>query len=254
MSREKFRHIISLGQSCQTIYQINRHYKINYSNFFDKKRTTIELLTDLLNNDFKDIILPENLSVTADREHVWDKKYNFFIKHDFRNEKGIIEDDFMNRFPVVKSKFDYLIGKFRQILDSNETCLFIYSRNRFIFRKYDDTREALELEKALKNRAPRLKPKILFIDTFTDPVSGKFGDFSQALPYNFELEKNDHFFQNSRQPVQLERWKGSDLAWDHILNNYRRSPGKPNWMDEYYKFFTRHFSIQKTRVLKVINA
>jgi hypothetical protein len=252
MKTERHRHIISLGQSCQTIYQINRHYKINYTNFFDYKRTTIEVLTDLLNNDFKDIILPENLSVTQDREHVRDNKYNFFIKHDFRNEQGVIPDNYLDLYPGVKSKFDHLIGKFRKILDSHETCLFIYARNRFIYNKYSGIREALELEKALKRNAPRLIPKILYIDTFENPSSGKFGDFSEAIPYNYELEENDNFFQKIRKPVQQDRWKGSDLAWDQILKNYNRNPGKFEWLEGYYNFFARHIRYHKTRILTKI--
>jgi hypothetical protein len=90
MAEQRFKHIISLGQSCQTIYQIKRQYKIKDTNLFDNKRTSIELLTALLNNDFKDLILPSNLSISDDREYIIDNKYNFWLRHEFRNEQGII--------------------------------------------------------------------------------------------------------------------------------------------------------------------
>jgi hypothetical protein len=250
MTVESFRHIISLGQSCQTIYQINRYYKISHTNFFDNKRTTIELLTNLLNNDFNDLILPANLSISEDREYIWDEKYNFWLKHDFRNQQGMITDNFRDLHPVVKSKFDHLIGKFRKILDSNDTCLFIYFRNRVLFKKYEGVREALELEKAIRNRAPGLSPRILFIDAFEDPVASCFGDFSEAIPYNYDLEEKDSFFQNSRNPFPLERWKGSDLAWDHILKNYRRSSGKLEWLEGYYNLIAKHIRWHKAKMIR----
>lgn len=252
MASERFKHIISLGQFCQTAYQINRYLEINYTNFFDYKRTSIECLIDLFNNDFHDVLLPGNLSITPDRQYIRDEKYNLMMFHDFRNEQGIITDNFMDLYPTVKSKFDHLIDKFRKVLDSHDACLFIYTRNRFKCQKHGDIEAALELEKALKNRAPGLIPKILYIDTFSNLKPGEFGNFSEALAYSYKLEETDSFYQKSRKHVELERWKGSDLAWNHIFDSYLRSPGKFDLLERNYNNLVNNIRYYEVLALRKI--
>lgn len=222
-ARQKFKHVISLGQYCGTAYQTRRYFNIHETHFFDYHRTSIGCLGDLINTDFQDVLLPGNLSMTPDRQYIKDEKYNLFIYHDFRNAQGIIEDNYIDLYPVFKSKSDYLIGKFRKVLDSNDTCLFVCARNRFRGQNYEDTAVAIELEKAFQNRAPGLIPKILYIDTFSNLSEGVFGNFSEVVQLDFDLEEKDSIYQNCRKNVLSERWKGSDLAWDKILKPYRYS-------------------------------
>jgi hypothetical protein len=46
----------------------------------------------------------------------------------------------------------------------------------------------------------------------------------------------------------LERWKGSDQAWDHILKQYKWSPGMLEWLKGYYKLSVKHIGYQMARI------
>lgn len=228
--KQQFDHVISLGQQCQGAYQIRRYFGLQQTHFFDYKRTSIECLRDIFDQDFKDITLPENLSFSREQNNITDTRYNLILSHDFFNEKGLVPEDYMSMYPNVRSKFDHLIGKIKSVLDSHSSCLFVYTFHRFKCKRYNDLNAALELETALKKRSPRLRFKILYVDNFTCLKSGKIGKYSEAVEYSYKIESQDKVYQEQRKDVAIERWKGSDLAWDRIFRQYTIQPENVGWL------------------------
>jgi len=146
----KFDIAISIGRNCQSRYQISRTLYIrkhgtdsgfflgnnrNTSNdfgthFFDWSVTPVDGLIKILDSDFKGVFRIENLDVTNrnnGKAQVIDRLTGLKYLHDFPyGKQGTINSEELPfYYPRVKEKYDYLVGKTKRLLASNNNILFV---------------------------------------------------------------------------------------------------------------------------------
>ena len=128
---------ISLGDNCESGLQFRR---IGYedSSFFRFTRYfSFSTLVKIINNDFKDIYLKNNLIPTTDNM-VKDRFYNIIFhsrlkSHINKQNQRVFNSnyDFDEIYNVELSKIYYLADKFRQIASSKKRCLYFLKSDYF---------------------------------------------------------------------------------------------------------------------------
>jgi hypothetical protein len=157
--------IISLGYRCQPAMQLRFHH-LRFEAFpFDWLITPFESLYALLKNDFTDFLMPENLELRTnffyqddgglythkDYAHVWDKKYNVLIRHDFP-----LDETWPTYISPVQEKYARRIARFYQTIFSGNHIYFV--------RQNISQQETIMLANLLKKKFPALPFTLLAID------------------------------------------------------------------------------------------
>ncbi|MBN1363684.1 MAG: hypothetical protein JW976_02655 [Syntrophaceae bacterium] len=126
----EFDRIISLGCNCELTLNIRAYFGIEYAYPFDWWITPFQALWKLLENRFHDLFNINNLEVSPDLLTVRDKYYNLLYHHDFKrtDDDKIIADDIVQQLPLVKQKYEMLIGRFFND-PQNKKVLFIRNRD-----------------------------------------------------------------------------------------------------------------------------
>jgi hypothetical protein len=220
--KEQFDHIISLGESCQVAHQIRRYFHIQGAHFFDWIYVTLPSLIKLIENEFEDVCLRENLGPSNSKRLVRDSKYNICYFHEFKPENGQLLPNYLDHYAEAKEKYDYLIKKFLLVLNSSERCLFIQRRAQWIdLGNYSDPGLAAEFEKILEQKAPKLDFKILYIDLFKSDKLENCSSRSISIHMNQRIWARDHQYYKMLKENPTLKWMGSRAAWDAVLKKYK---------------------------------
>lgn len=242
--------VISLGFNCNTRYQISRIlYKRQFQEsdgffvgvrerngvefrdfgafFFDWLITSFDSLFYILESDFSDVFLRENLEIieTHDWPALKDRKtgveYLHFLpweEHDTLNE-CVLNERYFNE----KLKVDYLINKTRNLLDGKYKVLFVYfglassssiiKLLKILDGRVDDyhvlylafTDNTIKFEK-LRSYCTYVKVMLLKL------ISNRFFNFLSVNLAKLTIK-----------PVSYTGYPGDERVWDNAFKNIRIS-------------------------------
>lgn len=197
--------IISLGYRCQPAMQL-RFNNLRFLAYpFDWLITPFESMYELINNDFQDFMLKENLVyrrnflysddngafVSKIYTHIWEKKYNVIFRHDFP-----LNAKFMEKYSEVLEKYSRRIQRFLGELNSNKHIYFI--------RQSITKKEATKLVNLLTTKFSGLKFTLVAIDSSEEIKS----------PWNIEHVKN--YYMPIPTPYLRD---GNNLLWTNLFKN-----------------------------------
>lgn len=175
---------ISLGIRCLAAAQLKNHGLRLASYPFDWLDTDFDSLCNLLQNDFVDFLAKENLqlghslgfllangSVTVlPIPHILDTKYHIAMRHDFD-----FNPNFLEKYDLIKQKYDRRIKRFYDTLNSGQHIYFI--RHLLTYQ------QALVLTEILNNKFPNLDYTLIAID-YSEEIK---------TPWNIPHVKNFYF-------------------------------------------------------------
>lgn len=192
---------VSLGADCQTAAQLSVFAGTQPPQFFDKIAVPIRSVIQLIENNFADLMLSENLHPIYSGETlacVVDTLHRIDFGHDFN---AFDTDEIM----AVRKRYQLCVRWFAELLQPD-------ARPVYFVRRWhprdgsDDELNALRLYEVL--RAKRADVRLLYLhkdQTRQDVVVG--GYRSTFL----------HFPENCH-------WKGNTPAWQDILRNFACRP------------------------------
>lgn len=132
-----FDQYISLGDNCEAGFQF---WRINYneSGIFRFVVIDSDKLIALIENDFKNLFVKENLKPASVDHMVRDTKTHvafhsmLYSKVDTESGKRCFRDDydFDDVYNSEKNKVDYLVKKWRQLVASQEKVLYFIKKNQ----------------------------------------------------------------------------------------------------------------------------
>jgi len=214
---------ISLGYGCEVKYQLSRALfyrkypdgaeadlrqmlmtpEYGQRNFerhiFDWQITPFAAVLKYLESDFQGVF--EQADLHVEDGEVAHRLLGTRHPHDFHAVDGVLDEAAIDAsYPAVRSKFDYLAGKFREHLKRPGPFLYVCKQ----IRTYDD---AVRLMQLLRTRNPGHALKLLFVgaDGEDQMLEGLKGEVFKAwVPVTAD------------KPAGRE-WEGDDTGWDHVL-------------------------------------
>ncbi|RQR28841.1 hypothetical protein DIE23_23120 [Burkholderia sp. Bp9143] len=121
-------HYISLGINCEAGFQFRRALGRDRSSFFNWNVTPPDALEKLLECDFADIGLPENLRFEGNGTLVRDVLYDYHF-HWLGERLDSVNDGASDEFRSNRSRLDHLVEKFRTTLRAGSRIAFFYTCN-----------------------------------------------------------------------------------------------------------------------------
>lgn len=194
-----FDYVISLGNYCETAYQIRRLTGNEKAYFFDWLVTPADGLIIALESDFRQVFLRQNLELWHGGESIIDTATNILFHHDFsRDVNGKISPETIDvEYPERRRKIEFLIERWNNDLREGTT-LFVWADN---VSECTFSRVAC----ALKRQFPAAFHHFLLI---LSPDTPRFST---------ELGENVTLGPAIAAPPGPEMWKGVDKAWDDTL-------------------------------------
>lgn len=120
---------MSIGESCQTAYQIRRLFGSDERYIFDWVISCPETIGRvLIINNSNDILVPENLEIIGNGVHLFDKETLIKHQHDFKlNEEHKHQlDSVLNELDEVRRKYTYLFHKTKNFIQNSKPVLVFY--------------------------------------------------------------------------------------------------------------------------------
>lgn len=119
-----FTNYISLGANCEAAFQFRRVLGHDSSSFFSWNVTDFSALKSLLGCNFAGILESTNLQVHGDGFMLRDLSHNYLFHSPFGNEMPVGGSDVELKLHELRSKFSYLIEKFRRQAHEGASALF----------------------------------------------------------------------------------------------------------------------------------
>ena len=132
--------IIPIGSNCETTHYLRKHNIRNIAYPFDWNCASLEMIYDVLNNDFENFLNDIFIGTKIDRLYFGDddniivtnekifpiicKKYNILFPHDFNK----IDANYINK---VKNKYKRRIERFKNIINSDKIIYLVYCNKKF---------------------------------------------------------------------------------------------------------------------------
>lgn len=177
---DKFDKVISLGYICN-VAEMLIHLKMRKEAYpFDRLGISAWAVNELLSNNFNEFLEYENLKtgklfLNSNEIFTYDEKYYVRLENKELNK---------SQYSVISQKIKTRVERLKNVLDSEQSVLFIRSsepmENRIILDQYADKyakpeiEQIRELSNILKTKYPNLKFKILYI-------GGEFVDVSNNI-------------------------------------------------------------------------
>lgn len=197
-------HVISLGPNCGPAMCLAYHKVRKEAYPFDWVVCNFDSMYKLLETDFENYLLPENLIISPTNPwFVIDTHTNVQYNHDFPIENtidnkyerewedsggvGCIMPDFLNYLPAIYEKYQRRINRLRQVLQSNDKVIFMH----FGISKI----QAVSLRNFLENRYPNLDFEILAVNLGQRSI----GEWNET---------------------KIKDYKIPDLSWDMSVAGY----------------------------------
>ena len=196
----RFDKVISIGASCQIAHQVRRLWPQQQEAYpFDWIVTPYKALLKTLGDNFAGFVCGDYLELKTNSEgkitHIENTKSGVQFYHDFP-----CSVDFISHLVTVKKKYDFLIGRWREMIASGSNVLFIRQE---CFGDISDLEvdETLDLFKQLGIAGNYY---LLFLHR-------NFGNFGKA-------EGPNHRRTTFPQPNPWT-WEGADSDWDELAAN-----------------------------------
>lgn len=192
--------VISLGCNCAAARHFQRHHLSEAFYPFDWCNSPFESIKSALQNDCKDFLKIDTLSIISSNEdchQVLGGQYNIEFVHDFKNLDQNIQDEQVTIFDYThnKTKYDRRIGRFYRALACGKEVYF--------FRTIATKDQALELRDLISSKFPKLN--------YTLVVLNDSNDFKE--PWN-ELRIKNFFMEDVKDASESAQMQA---RWDPIL-------------------------------------
>ncbi|WP_202941822.1 DUF1796 family putative cysteine peptidase [Alteromonas macleodii] len=198
---------MSIGESCQTAYQIRRFFGSDERYIFDwviSCPETIERVLIINNSD--DILVPENLEVIGNGVRLLDKKTLIKHQHDFKlnGEHKHQLDSVLNELDKVRSKYTYLLHKTKEYIQNTKPVLVFYdwTGNKGNLKYIERLQRLLSAE---------FKYSIDMLFVTEAPLDNTKTENENIYCYTID---------NSNVVGSSFRWRGCDASWDKIFKDY----------------------------------
>ncbi|MGY0797595.1 DUF1796 family putative cysteine peptidase [Lysobacter sp. A286] len=126
--------VISIGATCQTAKQIRNQLGQNEAYYFDWLISPLPAVIKAIENDFEEILLPENLTYSDDRKiRLIDSANGLQYQHDFPidrlnpdlSQREVILPSFAEHADLVREKYRRRAERTREVLKSGERVLLV---------------------------------------------------------------------------------------------------------------------------------
>jgi hypothetical protein len=207
MLNNSFPLFISLGDSCQTAYQIRRFTKCNDAYFFDWLITSKDAIKSIYAKD-DDFFISNNWELVEFKSGSWeiiekdgmtlrDKGTGLKFHHEFkRGESGFIDESFVEQhLPTAKSKFIYLKNKTLNAIKNAET-VYLF-RWEWIQNEVNALERIADINRLFSQTNKNIKVII------ASPVANK------------EIIDGNQLFIKINQ---TENWQGDDNSWNRLFS------------------------------------
>lgn len=121
-----FKRYVSLGQNCEVAFQFRRVLGTDESSFFSWNVTDFNSAIQLIENDFKDILMESNLERHENGGMVKDKKYNYLFHTPFSTPEPCSDPEFALKLNGHRQKANYLINKMRESYSAEWKTAYFY--------------------------------------------------------------------------------------------------------------------------------
>ena len=193
--------LVSIGRYCQTAYQLRRFTNNTTASFFDWLGTPHDGLIRVLQRDFLDCFLLENLVLSEDGLGVVDQTNGIDFRHTFSNPRYSHSIDlkiFALNYEVARQKADFLRLRWRKTIRRESTL--------YVRQDSPSPTQIRELYDALAMQASPNRIGLLIVTPSSHPPA-------ISLP--------DVYIESGPDlPTSPVDWKGTDEAWDRILTKY----------------------------------
>ncbi|MFI0976566.1 papain-like cysteine peptidase [Streptomyces sp. NPDC021093] len=190
---------VGLGYHCESTHQIRRITGDERAHFFDWLDLDFESVLDLLDTDFRNVLLPGLSEPFSDGQCAHDRGTGIRFFHEFRPAAGepLTLADIEHQLPSVRAKFLHLAERWRALNRSSSRVLYVHHD------AFDELTDADlgRLRKQLAHRHPDHRFAVLWLRR-TPPAS------VTALPPGVAWDT---------VPEVPGRWEGSDEAWDRVF-------------------------------------
>lgn len=131
---------IPIGSNCATSHYLRKHNMRNIAYPFDWNCASLEMIYDVLSNDFENFLNDIFIGTKIDRLYFGEddniiitnekifpiicKKYNILFPHDFNK----IDANYINK---VKNKYKRRIERFKNIINSDKIIYLVYCNKKF---------------------------------------------------------------------------------------------------------------------------
>lgn len=200
---EKYQHVISLGHFCAVASELERLGYRDASLPFDWLITPIESVIYMIETNFHDFLVLDNLKRDDKRKYIIkDTKYNIAFYHDYKPNQAIeTQHDFVKAKydRRIKRFYDYITEKtlFIRYIESKKEYEYIcenYNHIMSVLQKYNKDNDLMLVSKDIK--ATRLPMYTLYLENVPYKTPQKFAKANKelykvliSLPYPEEKRK-----------------------------------------------------------------
>jgi hypothetical protein len=202
---------ISLGDNCEAGLQLRRIGYEESSLFRFARYFSFQTLLNLIDKDFAELFLQENLVPMSD-DMVKDKKYNigFHSKlcsclNEFGDRAFEENDDFTKIYQHEYSKIKYLIYKWNSLVNSSKKVLYILKSSYFKIKHHD----LIELSRLLSSKYPRHNFEILALEL----------EQYQEQQKDWQIDRVTQRFVSQFAPYEKAKFADSQL-WDSVFADF----------------------------------
>jgi hypothetical protein len=193
--RRKFDKILSLGQACDTAYQIRRIFKQGEAYPFDWLTTSFAGLIEMIEQDFAGFLDEQNLVPAG--KYLLDQKLQMSFLHDFDDPAA-----FRETLEEVSAKFQRRIKRWLKLLNGGASVLFVRGQ-QYVNDDNLNEDKARALLKVLQHKYESAKVHLLVQNP---PAAG--------IP---EIIEDNFWLLQLKVPEPWE-WSGDDEAWAEMFN------------------------------------
>ncbi|SFV38099.1 Putative papain-like cysteine peptidase [Hyphomicrobium facile] len=178
--RKTFHQAVSLGNSCQVIYQLREHLGAEFcsSGVFDMQVTPPSALIEYLQRDFREMF--ERADLSEENGIVFNRRFLTEHLHEFPNGLERSYED-------ARSRHDYLCQKLRSVIDGRTPTLFALRHCPSVIDLDQRVRSIL------RERNRRLPFKIVTVHIGSKPTR----------PHPNDWEGNDDEWANRLSPFRV---------------------------------------------------
>jgi len=189
---------ISLGEWCETAFQINRYTKNSEAYFFNWLITPNDSYKSIFLND-TEFFKPNNWEISENLIRVHDKGTGIFFQHEFevidKVKNHIDQNKVENHLPIAQSKFIFLKKKTLKAIESFRTIYLIRQED---FNNIDD---------ALK--------RIQHIKEIFYPLNNNINIILTSREIKEEIQNGKYLILRNERSSS---WQGSNESWDRVFN------------------------------------
>jgi hypothetical protein len=121
---------VSLGENCETAFQIRRYLGYDLSSFFSWNITFLPSLIRILDDGFNHLIKFDNLSWKVGDSLVYDNSYDYFFHPLFSTQEEKSKFTQWDLYEKQISKSKYFIDKFLSQANSGERLIYFYKSSK----------------------------------------------------------------------------------------------------------------------------